>query len=167
MPERPRLQVAIDTLTLDQAVVLAASLADTVDLIEAGTPFIKRYGIGVVPLLREASGLPVVADLTAMPHLLVAGATGSGKSVGLNAMICSILYKATPADVRFLMVDPKRLELSVYEGIPHLLSPVVTDAREAAAPCPKHGASPAIVEGGASAGCRCAPANTFPAAATR
>src|SRR5207237_9995900 len=64
---------------------------------------------------------------------LRAGATGSGKSVGLNAMICSILYKATPADVRFLMIDPKRLELSVYESIPHLLAPVVTDAKEAAA----------------------------------
>jgi S-DNA-T family DNA segregation ATPase FtsK/SpoIIIE len=92
-------------------------------------------GKGKLPLAlgKDTTGQPIVADLTAMPHLLVAGATGAGKSVGLNGMICSILYKATPADVRFLLIDPKRLELSVYEGIPHLLAPVVTDAKEAAA----------------------------------
>jgi DNA segregation ATPase FtsK/SpoIIIE, S-DNA-T family len=76
-------------------------------------------------------GTPVIADLTKMPHLLIAGTTGSGKSVALNAMICSILFKAQPEDVKFLMIDPKRLELSSYEGIPHLLHTVVTDPKKA------------------------------------
>ena len=84
-----------------------------------------------IGLGKNISGQPVVADLGKMPHLLVAGTTGSGKSVALNAMILSLLYKSTPKDIRLIMIDPKMLELSVYEGIPHLLAPVVTDMREA------------------------------------
>jgi S-DNA-T family DNA segregation ATPase FtsK/SpoIIIE len=80
----------------------------------------------------DISGQPVVVDLAKMPHLLVAGTTGSGKSVGVNVMILSLLYKSTPEDVRMIMIDPKMLELSVYEGIPHLLCEVVTDMKEAA-----------------------------------
>jgi len=92
---------------------------------EAASPL--ALGLG-----KDISGRPVVVDLAAMPHLLVAGTTGSGKSVAINAMILSLLYNATPKDVRLIMIDPKMLELSVYEGIPHLLTPVVTDMKEAA-----------------------------------
>jgi S-DNA-T family DNA segregation ATPase FtsK/SpoIIIE len=95
--------------------------------------FVATKGRLPLALGKDTTGNPVVADLAAMPHLLIAGSTGSGKSVGLNTMICSLLYKATPADVRFLLIDPKRLELGVYEKIPHLLAPVVTDAKEASA----------------------------------
>ncbi|MBI1728387.1 MAG: DNA translocase FtsK 4TM domain-containing protein, partial [Candidatus Rokubacteria bacterium] len=95
--------------------------------------FVESKGKLPLALGKDTTGNPVVADLTSMPHLLIAGSTGSGKSVGLNTMICSLLYKATPADVRFLLIDPKRLELGIYESIPHLLAPVVTDAKEASA----------------------------------
>ena len=91
------------------------------------SPSPLTMGLGV-----NISGLPEMVDLAKMPHLLVAGTTGSGKSVGVNAMIISMLYKATPEDLRLIMIDPKMLELSIYEGIPHLLTPVVTDMNEAA-----------------------------------
>jgi S-DNA-T family DNA segregation ATPase FtsK/SpoIIIE len=81
---------------------------------------------------KDIGGKPVVADLQRMPHLLIAGTTGSGKSVGINAMVLSLLYKSTAEHVRMIMIDPKMLELSVYEGIPHLLAPVVTDMKQAA-----------------------------------
>jgi len=96
----------------------------------------KAFDQGKSPLTlalgHDISGQPVVADLGKMPHLLVAGTTGSGKSVGVNAMLLSLLYKSSPADVRLILVDPKMLELSVYDGIPHLLTPVITDMKDAA-----------------------------------
>ena len=96
----------------------------------------KEYDKSTSPLTialgKDIGGRPVVADLARMPHLLVAGTTGSGKSVGVNAMVLSLLYKASAKEVRMLMIDPKMLELSVYQGIPHLLAPVVTDMKEAA-----------------------------------
>src|SRR5258708_3663220 len=82
---------------------------------------------------KDITGKPAVADLARMPHLLVAGTTGSGKSVAINAMILSLIYKAAASEVRLILIDPKMLELSVYEGIPHLLAPVVTDMRQASA----------------------------------
>lgn len=91
----------------------------------------KSASLLTLGLGKDIGGLPVVVNLAAMPHLLVAGTTGSGKSVGVNAMILSLLYKASPTDVRLILIDPKMLELSVYEGIPHLLTPVVTDMKEA------------------------------------
>ena len=96
----------------------------------------EQYTISTSPLTlalgKDISGIPVVTDLSRMPHLLVAGTTGSGKSVGVNVMLLSILFKATPDDVRLILIDPKMLELSIYDGIPHLLTPVVTDMKDAA-----------------------------------
>ena len=95
-------------------------------------PYGKASSALTLGLGKSISGKPICADVAKMPHLLVAGTTGSGKSVAINAMILSLLYKATPDQVRVIMVDPKMLELSIYEGIPHLLTPVVTDMKEAA-----------------------------------
>ena len=98
----------------------------------ASTEFESAKSPLTLALGKDIAGTPVVADITRMPHLLVAGTTGAGKSVGVNAMLLSILYKSPPADVRLILVDPKMLELSSYEGIPHLLAPVVTDMKQAA-----------------------------------
>ncbi|AJG19580.1 FtsK/SpoIIIE family DNA translocase [Cupriavidus basilensis] len=100
--------------------------------IVAASSFLAHNSHLVLAMGKDITGNPVVTDLARAPHLLVAGTTGSGKSVAVNAMILSLLYKATPDDVRLIMIDPKMLELSVYEGIPHLLSPVVTDMKQAA-----------------------------------
>ncbi|TRX00699.1 DNA translocase FtsK [Candidatus Methylobacter oryzae] len=95
------------------------------------SPFEKSKSLLTLAMGKDIAGTPMVADLGKMPHALVAGTTGSGKSVAINTMILSLLYKATPEQVRLIMIDPKMLELSVYEGIPHLLTPVVTDMKEA------------------------------------
>ena len=97
----------------------------------AANQFSKAVSPLSIALGKDIAGIPVIADLAKMPHVLVAGTTGSGKSVAINTMILSLLYKATPEQVRLIMIDPKMLELSVYEGIPHLLTPVVTDMKEA------------------------------------
>ena len=100
------------------------------ELLEANS-FTKAKSLLTLAMGKDIAGIPIVADLGKMPHALVAGTTGSGKSVAINTMILSLLYKATPEQVRMIMIDPKMLELSVYEGIPHLLTPVVTDMKEA------------------------------------
>ena len=106
-------------------IVALSEILRSSDYDEAGSPLTLALG-------KDIGGQPVVVDLARMPHLLVAGTTGSGKSVAVNAMILSLLYKTLPDEVRMIMIDPKMLELSVYEGIPHLLTPVVTDMKEAA-----------------------------------
>jgi S-DNA-T family DNA segregation ATPase FtsK/SpoIIIE len=109
----------------NRAMVRLSSVLSSEDFDKSKSPLTMALG-------HDIAGNPVVTDLAKMPHLLVAGTTGSGKSVGVNAMIISLLYKSTPEEVRLIMVDPKMLELSVYEGIPHLLTPVITDMKEAA-----------------------------------
>jgi len=104
--------------------VVFSAVIKSQDYEKSGSPLTLALG-------KDISGLPVIADLARMPHLLVAGTTGSGKSVAVNAMVLSLLYKSIAADVRMIMIDPKMLELSIYEGIPHLLTPVVTDMKDA------------------------------------
>ena len=118
--------VAVEVPNPETATVYLREILVSAEFVEAKSRLPLALG-------KDTTGNPVVSDLAAMPHLLIAGSTGSGKSVGLNTMICSLLYKATPAEVRFLLIDPKRLELGMYERIPHLLAPVVTDAKEASA----------------------------------
>ncbi len=108
-----------------RAIISLSEILNTEEYESSSSPLTLALG-------KDISGSPVVVNLAKMPHLLVAGTTGSGKSVGINAMILSLLYKTLPKDVRLIMIDPKMLELSVYEGIPHLLTPVVTDMNEAA-----------------------------------
>ena len=122
IPGKP--YVGLELPNMSRQTVFFSDVVGSQQFIEAKSPT-------TVVLGQDIAGEAVVADLSKMPHVLVAGTTGSGKSVGVNVMILSMLYKATPEDVRFIMIDPKMLELSVYEGIPHLLSEVVTDMKDA------------------------------------
>lgn len=117
--------MGIEVPNEDRAVVALSEVLQSQDYDKSKSPLTMALG-------HDIAGNPVITDLARMPHLLVAGTTGSGKSVGVNAMILSLLFKATPEEVRLILIDPKMLELSVYEGIPHLLTPVVTDMKEAA-----------------------------------
>ncbi|MEZ2745131.1 DNA translocase FtsK [Halopseudomonas bauzanensis] len=117
--------VGIEIPNEDREIVRLSEVLQTREFDEASSPVTLALG-------HDIGGKPILADLAKMPHLLVAGTTGSGKSVGVNAMLLSILFKSPPEEVRLIMIDPKMLELSIYEGIPHLLCPVVTDMKEAA-----------------------------------
>jgi S-DNA-T family DNA segregation ATPase FtsK/SpoIIIE len=117
--------VGLEVPNEQREIVALSEIVMSHDYDEASSPLTLALG-------KDISGHPVVVDLARMPHLLVAGTTGSGKSVAINAMILSLLYKTLPTNVRMIMIDPKMLELSIYEGIPHLLTPVVTDMKEAA-----------------------------------
>jgi S-DNA-T family DNA segregation ATPase FtsK/SpoIIIE len=118
--------VAIEVPNPEPSTVYLREILMAREFAESKAPLALAFG-------KDTIGQPYVSDLAAMPHLLIAGATGAGKSAGINAMICSILFQRTPAEVRFLLIDPKRLELGMYDGIPHLLAPVVTDPKEASA----------------------------------
>ncbi len=117
--------VGLEIPNIERETVRLKEILDHPSYQEAESPLTLALG-------KDISGRPVIADLARMPHLLVAGTTGSGKSVGLNAMLLSILYKATPKEVRLLLIDPKMLELAVYDNIPHLLTPVITDVKDSA-----------------------------------
>lgn len=117
--------VGIEVPNEDREMVRLKEVLETPTFLDSPSPLTLALG-------KDIAGQPIVADIAKMPHLLVAGTTGAGKSVGVNAMLLSILYKATPEEVRLILVDPKMLELAIYEGIPHLLTPVVTDMTEAA-----------------------------------
>src|SRR5690606_13046111 len=117
--------VGIEIPNEDREIVRLSEVLQTRVFEEATSPVTLALG-------HDIGGKPILADLAKMRHLLVAGTTGSGKSVGVNAMLLSILFKSPPEEVRLIMIDPKMLELSIYEGIPHLLCPVVTDMKEAA-----------------------------------
>ena len=117
--------VGVEIPNEQREVVRLKEILNSAEYREANTPLTLALG-------KDIAGTPVMADIGRMPHLLVAGTTGSGKSVGINAMLLSMLYKATPEQLRLILVDPKMLELSVYDGIPHLLTPVVTDMKDAA-----------------------------------
>jgi len=117
--------VGVEVPNIKRQTILLREILDSAHFVDSSS--LLTLGLG-----KLIDGNTFVANLTKMPHLLIAGATGSGKSVGLNCIVCSILYKAVPEEVRFIMIDPKRLELGLYEGIPHLLTPIVTDPRQAA-----------------------------------
>ena len=117
--------VGIEIPNEDREIVRLSEVLSSKEYDDSNSPLCLALG-------HDIGGTPVVADLAKMPHLLVAGTTGSGKSVGVNAMLLSLLFRATPEEVRLIMIDPKMLELSVYDGIPHLLAPVITDMKDAA-----------------------------------